>query len=162
MKAYGLTMKDVKAEHLGRSEVAEALKTGRIDAIVWATSVPNSHITDMLLSGKTKLIGIDEDKIELILKEHPELIRSVIPANSYPGQKEAIPTVSAVAMLLTSKDVPEDLIYKITKTIFTSLPELRERFRYWKETSLKTALEWKGIPIHPGALKYYKEVGLVK
>ena len=162
MKAYGLSMKDVKTEHLGRSEVIQDLKTRRIDAIVWATSVPNSHITDAMLSGKCKLIGIDKDKIKVILREHPELVRSVLPAGSYPGQKGTIPTVSAVAMLLTYQSVPENLVYQITKTIFTSLPDLRERFKYWKETSLKTALEWRGIPIHPGALKYYREVGLLK
>ncbi len=162
LKAYGLTQKDVKAEHLGRSEVAQALKSGRIDATVWATSVPNSHITDMLLSGKCKLIPIEKDKIEVILKEHPELVKSIIPANSYPNQKENIPTVSAIALLLTHKDVPEKLGYGVKKTIFTSLPELRERFKYWKETSLDTALIWKNIPIHPGALKFYKEAGLIK
>ena len=70
--------------------------------------------------------------------------------------------VAAIGSLLTYEDMPEDVIYKITKMLHENVPFLRERLNYFSNFELKTALDGMAVPLHPGAKKYYVEKGLLK
>lgn len=158
---YGLSMDDVSVQRFGRSEVSESLKVGRSEAHVWATSVPNAMITDMVNSEKVGLIGLESDKIEEIVAKYPAYSAAVIPAGSYAGFDQDIPTVAAVGALVTNKDMSEEAVYKITKMLYENVDFLKERLSYFKYFSLEHALDGMSLDLHPGAAKFYKEQGIL-
>lgn len=161
---YGLSQRDFSVERFGRAEYDEAFKTGRIQGTIWTTTMPNAQISDIIRSGKVMAIGIEPEKIKEILEKFPHYSEAVIPANTYEGQPKDILTIGAVGGLLTHADVPEQLIYDITKMMHENAAFLKERLpTYFGEFSLENALLGRGLTlIHPGAEKYYREVGLIK
>lgn len=162
LSIYGITFDDINVERFGRSEVSEALKTGRVDAHIWATSVPNAMVMDMISSGNVTLIGIEPDKIDEILKKFPAFSHSVIPGGIYNGISEDLPVVAAVGVLLTHEDMDDDVIYHITKMIHENTHFLKERLSYFKNLNLDFALSGMVCPLHPGAKRYYMEKGIIK
>lgn len=162
MSVYGLTDKDIKIERFGRSEVADALKVGDAEAHIWTTNAPNAQVTDMVRSGKVGLIGIEPDKIKEIVKRFPHYAPAVIPGGIYEGYDKDLPVVAAVGSLLTYEDMPEDVIYQITKMLYENKKILKERLNYFADFDLRFALAGMSVPLHPGAERYYKEVGLIK
>ncbi|PKL01925.1 MAG: hypothetical protein CVV55_07080, partial [Synergistetes bacterium HGW-Synergistetes-2] len=158
----GLKDEDVKIERFGRSEVAEALKVGDSQAHIWTTNAPNAQVTDMIRSGKVGLIGIEKEKIAEIVAKFPHYAPAVIPGGVYEGYADPIPVVAAVGSLLTYEDMPEDVIYKITKMLHSNTKFLRERLNYFDNFNLDLALAGMAVPLHPGAKKFYIEAGLIK
>ena len=88
--------------------------------------------------------------------------RSIIPANTYTGQDKDVPTAAVINYLVTSSAVSDDLAYQMTKLIYESLPELANAHAAGKEIKLETAATGSPVPLHPGAIRYYKEKGLIK
>ncbi len=162
MSVYGLKDEDVTIERFGRSEVAEALKVGDTQAHIWTTNAPNAQVTDMVRSGKVGLIGISPENIQEITKKFPHYAAAVIPAGTYEGYDKDIPVVAAVGSLLTYEDMPDEVIYKITKMLYENKEFLRERLNYFNDFKLENALAGMAVPLHPGARKYYVEAGLLK
>ena len=162
MSVYGLADADVTVERFGRSEVEEALKTGDSQAHIWTTNAPNAQVSDMIRSGKVGLIPIETAKIHEIVMKFPHYAPAVIPGGTYPGYDKDVQVVAAIGSLLTYEDMPEDVIYKITKMLHENVPFLRERLNYFSNFELKTALDGMAVPLHPGAKKYYVEKGLLK
>jgi len=161
MSVFGLKDEDVRIERYGRSEVAEALKVGDSQAHIWTTNAPNAQVTDMIRSGKVGLIGIEPEKIQEIVSKFPHYAPVVIPAGVYEGYDKDLPVVGAVGSLLTYEDMPEEVIYKITKMIHTNTKFLQERLNYFNNLNLQFALAGMAVPLHPGARRYYEEAGLL-
>lgn len=162
MSVYGLKDEDVTIERFGRSEVAESLKVGDSQAHIWTTNAPNAQVTDMIRSGKVGLIGISPENIKKITEDFPHYAASVIPGGAYEGFNEDIPVIAAVGSLLTYEDMPDEVIYKITKMLYENTDFLRERLNYFNDFKLENALAGMAVPLHPGAKKYYVEAGLLK
>ena len=162
MSVYGLKDEDVKVERYGRSEVAEALKVGDSQAHIWTTNAPNAQVTDMIRSGKVGLIGIEPEKIDEIVTKYPHFTPAVIPGGVYEGYDKNIPTVATVGSLLTYADMPEDVIYRITKMLYTNIGFLQQRLSYFNNMKLDSAIAGMSVPLHPGAKRFYVEAGLIK
>jgi TRAP transporter TAXI family solute receptor len=161
MSVYGLKDEDVQIQRFGRSEVAESLKVGDSQAHIWTTNAPNAQVTDMVRSGKVGLIGISPENIQEITKKFPHYAASVIPGGTYEGFADDIPVVAAVGSLLTYEDMPDEVIYKITKMLYENKDFLRERLNYFNDFELKNALAGMAVPLHPGARKYDVEAGIL-
>ena len=162
LSIYGITDKDVVVQRFSRSEVSEALKTGRADANIWATNIPNAMVTDMIRSGKVGLIGLGSEKTKEIVEKFPAFAPSEIPAGTYEGYDEDIPVVAAVGALITYTDMDEDTIYQITKMMYEHSDFLKERLSYFKHFGPDFALDGKVCPLHPGARRFYTEQGIIK
>ncbi len=162
LSIYGLSLEDVVVERFGRSEVAEALKTGRTEGHIWATSVPNAMVTDMVNSRKVTLIGLEQNKIEAIVEKFPAFAPAVIPRGVYEGVDEDLPVVAAIGALLTYEDMDEEIVYQVTKMIHENSDFLKERLNYFKHLDLDFALNGMVCPLHPGAKRYYVEKGILK
>lgn len=162
LSVYGMTFDDIEVERFGRSEVSEALKTGRSEGHIWATSIPNAMVTDMCSSGKVTLIGLEDDKIEEIVKKYSAYAPAQIPGGVYEGVDEPLDVVAAVGALLTYADMDEEAIYQVTKMLYENTDWLKERLSYFKHMSPEFALSGMVCPLHPGAERYYKEIGVIK
>ncbi len=158
-----------KWERLGAAESARALRDGTIDAYFWSGGLPTSSIVELGAALKQRgvslvLLDVPDDVVNLFTQKFPGVAsRGVIPKSVY-GTDKDIQTLAFWNMFVCHKDMPEDLAYQITKTVFEHLDILQKSVAAAKDTTLKNAVIYYGgvIPYHPGALRYYKEIGILK
>lgn len=167
LAAYGIGDGDFRPEHTSTGEALDMMKLGQADAMIYFTDLATATVTEVLRRGRVKLLGLEPDKIEWLLARNPELVATEIPANTYPGQLETLPSVGGVNLLLTHDGVDEELVYNITKLIFNNLEFLRERHFSFQDTSHELAIATRlltdgGLLLHPGAERYYREVGVIQ
>ncbi len=159
---YGMGKDDVKAQYLSFSESAEQFKDRHIDAFIVVAGVPNAAIMDVAVMQSIRILSFPDDKVAQLTKKYPFLSPFVIPANTYKNQAGEVKTLAVNAVLIASSALPEDLVYKMTKALFENQADLAAAHAKGKELNLKTAATGVSIPVHPGALKYYKEKGIMK
>ena len=162
MEVYNLKKEDVKDQYLSYAESAEQFKDNNIDSFFMTTGVPNSALMDVANVRPIKLLGIEDKMIESVTKKYPFLAAATIPANAYKGQTEAVKTIAVMAVLVAHPKINEDTAYKITKALFDNQADLASAHAKGKELKLEAATKGVSIPFHPGAVKFYKEKGIMK
>jgi len=158
-----------KWERLGAEESAAALLDGRIDAYFWSGGLPTGSIVDLANNLRSRgdniyLIPLPQEVIDKFSSMFPGIaVPGTIKKEVY-GASEDTKTLAFWNMFVCHKDTPVDVAYKITKAVFEHLDILHASVKAAKDTRLDTALLYINgtIPYHPGALKYYKEVGVLK
>ncbi|WP_286951513.1 MULTISPECIES: TAXI family TRAP transporter solute-binding subunit [Aminobacterium] len=160
--AYGLEYKDFTPHFLSYAETADHFKDRMLDAFIYTTGAPNSSIQDICTLHKIKFIPIYGKMREALMAEYPFFAVELMPANTYSGQVEPVETVAVQAILIAGENLPEEEVYLITKALFENLDEVGESHHKGKSITLEKALDGITIPLHPGAERYYKEVGLIK
>jgi TRAP transporter TAXI family solute receptor len=168
LKAYGLTFDSIKKDggsvsFVGYSDSAALMKDGHSDVYMAVTSCPQSTIIDLNFRPGVRFLGIDPAHMKKILAMEPGLMATVIPKTAYKGMDKDVPAVGTVTCIVINKDVPDKVAYNIVKTLYANWPELAKVKKQAIEASKpENALLGAGIPVHPGALKYYKEKGIAK
>ena len=163
LSIYGIEVKDIKPMRLSVAECVQQMQNNQLDAFVHGSIVPDGNISQLMLTGKVKLIDMEPEKIQEMEKRYPMYAKALIPANAYKNQDKEIQTVASFALLMAREDVGESLIYTLTKALFENHEFLTNMHSSFKDTTLETALLGRGnIPIHPGSAKYYREKGILK
>lgn len=163
LEAYGLDPdKDMKRDKLGASESAGALKDGKIDAYFWDGGLPTASITDLGATPgiKLKLINHGDAIAKMREKYGPLYTQGVISAKTYPGQEKDVTIALVWNLLICNEAMKENVAYDIVKTLFDHKPELIAVHKMAQELDLKPQVDGSPIPIHSGALKYFKEKGI--
>jgi len=162
LEAYGIPESEVKIQRNSRTETAEAFQTGGTDAQILLTSYPSAQVNDMLQHG-ARLIPVEKEKRDELVKKYPFYINWDIPKGTYDGYNEDLTGYSAFCVLLAHKDMDAEIVYKTVKLFFENEKLIKERrpaqFDFF---SLKNAMAGCDIPLHAGAERYYKEMGLIK
>lgn len=164
LAALGIDPESLDLEYLGYNPSAQAMMDKRIVAANIPAGVPAAAITQLyaqLGDKKVKVLDFTDEQLAEIQKEFPIWTREVIPAGTYPGQSTDINTVAQPNLLVVRNDTPDEVVYKVTKTIYENLSFLNNIHKATKAMSLKDAIKGLPVPLHPGALKYYEEMGLV-
>ena len=154
---------DFTMEFLGYNPSASAMIDGRIVGANIPGGPPVSAITMLfaqLGAKKVTVLDFTDEQLKLVQKAFPVWNRYVIKKGTYPGQKKDINTIAQPNFLAVSPDVPEETIYKVTKTIYENLPFLHNIHKATLAMKLDKAILGLPAPIHPGAVKYYKESGI--
>ena len=162
LSAVGLDYeKDLQAEGIKAAESAGLLQDGRIDAFFYTVGHPNGSIKEAT-SGKRKVRFASILGIEKLLEKYPYYAKAVIPIEFYPGavNDADVPTFGVKATFVTSAKVPDKVVYAITKEVFDNLDEFKKLHPAYSVLTKQNMLEGLSAPIHPGAMKYYKEAGL--
>ncbi|MGK2908024.1 MAG: TAXI family TRAP transporter solute-binding subunit [Desulfuromonadales bacterium] len=164
LKAAGIDYKtDLTAVGIRADESAAMLQKGRIEAFFYTVGHPNGSIREAV-AGKRKVrfVPIDNEIVDKLVAKSPYYTPEVIPVATYPGvvNQEDVPTFGVVATLVTSTDVSADVVYIITKAVFENFDEFKKLHPAYSTLSRKSMLQGLSAPLHPGAIKYYKEVGL--
>ena len=166
LEAFGIdASKDITRERLSVAESVNAIKDGKIDAFTWVGGVPTPAITDLAATPGKKLKLIDHgDGAEGMRKKYgPIYVKNRILANGYPGETRETSNVDVWNLLVVPANADEKLVYEITKTLFEKKEELVKVHKDAGFLELSNQLSGASpIPFHPGAEKYYKEVGLIK
>ncbi|HML46719.1 MAG TPA: TAXI family TRAP transporter solute-binding subunit, partial [Clostridia bacterium] len=161
LAAAGMTLDDIEEQYLSFAESGDAAKNRQIDAFFCTAGIPNAAITELASGSDTKVIALSEETVTNLLAAKPFYVDFTIPGGTYPGMDADIRTVAITALLVCSNDLDEDLVYQMTKNLYEKGEELLTHAKK-AEITLETALDGIGtLPLHPGAEKYYKEVGLI-
>jgi len=164
LRACGIDRdKDFQAERFNADQAAQLLEDGRIDAFFDIVTHPDDSIKEGT-GGRQKLhfVPITGDCIDKLIARWPFYVKALIPIRFYPmvRNSEDVPTFALKATLVTSADTPDDIVYVIAKEIFDNLEDFKDQHPAYGVLTKECMLEALTAPIHPGAMRYYKEVGL--
>lgn len=161
MEGIDLTKDNIKSEYLGYDDTISAMRDGRLDGGSLGAGVPVSAITDMYASGvKASILEVTDEQLNKINEIYHTWYEFIIPKGTYPKQKEDIKTIAQPNFLAASKKLDENTVYLLTKTLYENLDFMYESHHSAKNMKLETALDGLPVPLHIGAYKYFKEVGL--
>ena len=154
LEIHGLSMDDIQPQNLDFGESQESLQAGQIDAAFITAGTPTGAVEALNAVAQVYIVPVSDAKADELISKYQYYAKEVIPAGTY-GIAEDTPTVSVGAMLIIQNEVPEDLAYEITKAIYDNASKLTHP----KAALIKaeTGLDGIGIPVHPGAQKYFDE-----
>jgi TRAP transporter TAXI family solute receptor len=160
LSAAGMTYKSIgKVEYLPFAESVDLMKNRQLNATLQSAGLGVASLKDLSTSTEITVVSVPKAIVDKI---GPPFVPAMIPANTYTGQDKDVPTAAVVNYLVTSAAVSEDLAYQMTRLIFESLPELVDAHAAGKAIKLETAATGSPVPLHPGAIRYYKEKGVMK
>ena len=152
--------KDIQPQSDSFGDAATKMQDGHIDAACNVLAVPASSIVEMTTSMKLAYVNISDEILAEIQKEAPYFTRKVIPAGTYPDQEEDCNTITCKAVLYCRADLPDDVVYLITKAFYETGEEVAAAHATGKEIQLEGCLDGVTTPIHPGAKRYFEEQGI--
>ena len=156
---YNIKKTDLKmASSLKAEDTADALRDNKIDGYFFMVGHPALNIKDAADSQNISIIPIKGKKIDLFLKENSFFTKSIIPKNLYKGINKDIETLSVKAVIITSADVKEELVYNFVKIILENFEEFKSSHIVFKDLTKKSLLEGLTAPLHKGAKKYFDEI----
>ncbi len=163
MAAMGWTMDDFTlASELKAAEQSKALCDNKIDAMVYTVGHPSGSIQEATTACDSVLVAVDGPVIDKLVADNAYYRKAVIPGGMYRGNDEDTPTFGVGATFVTSTNVPDEVVYQLVKAVFENFDDFKKLHPAFanlkKEEMVKDGLS---APIHPGAVKYYKEVGLL-
>ncbi|MCP9629386.1 TAXI family TRAP transporter solute-binding subunit [Rhodopseudomonas palustris] len=160
LKAAGMDYKDLgKVEYLPFAESVDLMKNRQLAATLQSAGLGVASLKDLSNSSAITVVAVPKETVDKI---GPPFIAATIPAKTYTGQEQDVPTAAVVNYLVTSTAVSDDLAYQMTKLIYENLPELASSHAAGREIKLETAATGSPVPLHPGAIKYFKEKGVLK
>lgn len=162
LEAYGMTFDDIEVHNLSFADSATALKDDKIDAFFCVAGAPTTAIVELATSNSINLLEVDDEHAAKLMEKYPFYTQYSIPGNTYKGVASDAKTVAVVATFIVSEKLEEDLVYRITKTLFENASDIAAAHPKGAELNPEYSISSISIPIHPGAAKYYKEIGVLK
>lgn len=161
LKAAGLSYKDLaKVEYLPFGESVELMKNRQLDVTLQSAGLGVSALRDLAASMKIVVVEIPAAVVAKI--GDPAYVPAVVPANTYEGQTKDVAAIAVQNFLVTHDGVPADTVYKMTKAMWENLDALVAAHAAGNAIKKESALKGMPVPLHAGAEKYYREIGLLK
>ena len=164
LAAYGVQETDIKPEYIKPNQAGDKMKDGSLDAFFFTGGAPAGAIAELASSGSgIELLPIDGPQAQGLRMASPFFANDTIPADTYKGVA-AVNTLAVGAQWVTLDKVDAETVYQITKALFSDATQkaLQSGHPKGKMITLKNAVQGVGIPYHPGAERFYKEVGALK
>ncbi len=160
MEGYGLTFDDIKKSNLSFKESAEGIQNGTLDGCFVTAGVPNAALQELAFTAGLTLVPVDGEAAKKICEKYGYYTQTTIPGGTYKGTDDDTPALAIKATLAVNSKLDEQTVYEMTKALFENLNELATAHAKGKEVSAKAAVTGVSVPFHPGAKKYFKEIGL--
>ncbi|MDR1977540.1 MAG: TAXI family TRAP transporter solute-binding subunit [Synergistaceae bacterium] len=160
LSVAGVKYSDFNADFLDFANTAERIQDGQLDAGFVLAGYPTAAVMALAAQKEIDLVAFEDDLLDNLVKAYPFFIKDVIPAGTYSGVDHDTATPAVIAVLVCDSELPEELVYNITKAIFENLAELAPVHDKAKLVALDKALDGAAVEVHPGAAKYYTEKGL--
>lgn len=164
LRAVGIDHEeDVLAENVKAAEAPGLLKDHRIDAFFYTVGHPSGAIKEVTAGGRAVgLVALPE--VAKLLSARPYYSPTIIPVRFYPGatNTEDVPTFGVKATVITSAQVSDEIVYAVTKEVFRNLEEFKSLHPSYELLTAEGMLQGLSAPIHPGAMRYFEEAGLLK
>ncbi len=159
LTAHGISYDDIRADFLSFAEAADALRDGNVDAAFVTAGTPTAAVTDVSTTHNVRLLNIDSSVAASLAAEFPFYDTVTIPAGTYNNQTEDVQTVTVLAMLSARAGLSDDVVYNITKALFENLNMFAAAHARGGNLSLDSALSGMPLELHPGAARYFQEMG---
>ena len=160
LEGYGLTFDDIKKSNLSFKESAEGIQNGTLDGCFVTAGVPNAALQELAFSADLILVPVDSVAAEKICKKYNYYTVTSIPGGTYKGTDSDTAALAIKATLAVNAKLDEEIVYQMTKALFENLDSLAAAHAKGKEVSAKAAVTGVSVPFHPGAKKYFTEIGL--
>ena len=159
---YGVTKKDFKPYYYTYKETVEGLQDGSLDGGIIAGGYPISAYSELATQKAVRIVPVDEAMLKKIIASHPYYYRNVVKAKSYKGLEQDTPIMGFAGGLWVLSSASTDYVYRLIKNLFDHRNEFYAIHSAAKEITPENALIGLSVPLHPGAEKYYKEIGILK
>jgi len=161
-EAHGMSYADIRPDYLNYGEAIDQMRNGLVDAAFVTSGIPNATVMDLGTTNKIRIIPIEGEGMKTLQTKYPFFTSSVIPAGTY-GNAADINTATIMNILIVQKDLSDEVVYMMTKGFFENIGKIQDTHSAAKKhINMETALEGMVVPLHPGAERYYKEVGKLK
>jgi TRAP transporter TAXI family solute receptor len=164
LPALGWTMRDFgRTSELPADEQAGAFCDGRFDAMIYSVGHPSASIRQVTSACDAVLVPVTGPEIDALVADTPYFRAVTIPGGLYRGNEDDVATFGVGALLVTTAETPDDTVYLLTRSVFENIDQLRDRHAAFADLDPKTmATEGlAGLPLHPGAARYFREIGLI-
>jgi TRAP transporter TAXI family solute receptor len=162
LEVYGITFDDIHRQNLSFGASADALRDNKIDAFFCVAGAPTTAVVDLAIGRDIVVLEIDDAHAADLRKAYPFYTQFPIPAGTYRGLTTEVKTVAVKATFIVSNKLTEDTVYQLTKTLMESKGEIEKAHAKGAELSAAYAVEGISVPFHPGAAKYFREIGALK
>ncbi len=162
LEVYGLKPTDAsRVSYVSYTDAVSLMKDNNAQLFTLGTTVPASAIMDLASARDIKLIGFPDDKFQAMRKLNPGYTKLMIKAGSYPKQTADVPAIGYATHVIARCDLDEGVVYKLLKGMVDNKADLVAITKAMGETTPKMMAEDIGVPMHKGAVKYYKEAGVL-
>ncbi|MGP9767441.1 TAXI family TRAP transporter solute-binding subunit [Halomonas sp. AOP13-D3-9] len=159
LEANGVSYEDFTPQRLNFNETADAIRDGDIDAGFWSVGPPTSSILNLAATRDIRLIGLSDEEVANARAEEEVFAPYELAAGMYEGMDEAVQTIGIPNVLVVNSEMDEDLAYQLTQLLFENTDELIAVHPAANDTTVKFTMDSTPVPLHPGALRYFEEVG---
>jgi TRAP transporter TAXI family solute receptor len=159
LEGNGIGYDDFQPQRLNFNETASALRDGNIDAGFVSAGPPTSAIMDLAATRPVRLVPLRAAEVENTARLDPTVIRDFFLPGTYPGLEVEVETLSTPNLLVVRADMPEQLVYDLTKALFAVQAELAGVHPAARHISAEHTLTTSPIPLHPGSVRYFLEAG---
>lgn len=162
LKLEGHTLDDVDYYYLNYGDANQQIQDGQLDAVASLTGYPNPPYVELESLFDINVVSLGEDLVNEFAEAFPGYSGATIPGDAYPSWGRDTLTLASPTLLITHKDQPEDQVYNLTKTVFEHREELANAAAAYRDFTPENVLNGIGIPMHPGAERYWREQGLLE
>jgi TRAP transporter TAXI family solute receptor len=160
LAANGISYDDIDEQRLNFNETADALGNGDIDAGFWSVGAPTSSILNLATTQDITIIALSEAELAAAMAADSTFAQTTLPGGTYEGVDADITVLGIPNVLTVSSEMSDDLAYAITKAMFENIAEMQAVHPAANETTIDFTLAATPVPLHPGAIRYYEEVGV--
>ncbi|MDO5034057.1 MAG: TAXI family TRAP transporter solute-binding subunit [Actinomycetaceae bacterium] len=157
-EAHGMTYDDITQDYLSYSDAIDQMKNGQVDAAFVTSGLPNASVLDLVTSHDVKIIPIEGEGLAKLIELYPFFNEAAIPGGTY-DEEEDVTTASIMNQLLVSPSLSDDQVYAITKAMFEGIDKIQAAHNAAKNITLDSVEDGLAVELHPGAKRYYEEVG---
>ena len=158
LSANGISYDDIEEQRLNFNETADALANGDIDAGFWSVGAPTSSILNLATTQSIVMLALSDAEMTVAQEAEPLFARTTLAAGTYEGVGDTavlgVPNVLAV-----SSEMSDEVAYQITRAMFENIADLRAVHPAANQTTVEFTLSATPVPLHPGAIRYYEEIG---
>ena len=159
-EALGISLKDFKLQNLNWNEGAQAIRNDSLDVQFGAIAAPAPFIMDLSATHKVALVSFSDEELAKIKAKYEYYAPLTIKAGTYPAIKVDVKTPGIWNSMLATAELPEELAYQITKAVYENIPVLQKVYKRADWATPENTMKYAVAPLHPGAVKYYKEKGV--
>lgn len=159
-EAHGMTYEDSSVDYLNYGEAIDQMKNNLVDAVFVTSGIPNATVMELGTVANIVVVPIEGEGLKKLIEKYPFFVEAIIPADVYDTSSD-VTTATVRNIMLVSKDLPDEIVYDLTKGIFENIADIKaSHATAEKHISLENSHIGVDIPFHPGAIKYYEEQGI--
>jgi len=162
MESHGIQDKDIRPNYVGFTEATDLLRNGQVEGANIYSGIPAAAATELITTVDTKILSFSKEAVKEMTEKYPWNFEYTIKANTYDDQPQDILTVGQYSTIVVDESVSDETIYELTKLLWENTDTLAGSYSVAKQFDAENAVKGTAdVPLHPGAERYYREIGVL-